>query len=262
MHGDGSPPDLSDQRCLEPTRHGAYVALLPSIFADIEDSDSAASQAMASLRVVLLELRSTMPLGEFITGADAALDTLSERQRAVSASKRKAVANVDILQRSRAIWARCTDLRPRIATIKDDIMEAIELQQWKPALSRDGLPMTPESPRSLRLEGNINSNSNPNTPLTLTADDVQACIRDIETLLIGVVQTPLSQCSPSLGEALALCLDSAVRDITSRLGSLRMLVGVLDRVQKQADCMRHVVSESYELDCQDRRPARKDPRGN
>jgi len=244
MHGDGSPPDLSDQRCLEPTRHGAYVALLPSIFADIEGGDSAASQAMASLRAVLLELRSTISLREFITDADAALDTLSERQRAVSTSKRKAVANVDILQRSRAIWARCTDLRPRIATIKNDIMEAIELQQWKPALNRDGLPMTPESPRSLQLEGNINSN----THLTLTADNVQACIQDIEKLLIEEVQTPLSQVAPSLGEALALYLDSGVRDITSQLGSLRMLVGVLDRVQKQADCMRHVVSESYELD--------------
>ena len=27
-----------------------------------------------------------------------------------------------------------------------------------------------------------------------------------------------------------------------------MLIGVLDRVQKQAECMHHVVSESYELD--------------
>jgi hypothetical protein len=94
------------------------------------------------------------------------------------------------------------------------------------------------------LEGNIN----PNTPLTMTADDVQAYIQDIEKLLIEEVQTPLSQVAPSLGEALALYLDSGVRDITSQLASLRMLVGVLDRVQKQADCMRHVVSESYELD--------------
>ena len=70
---------------LEPTRHGAYVALLPSIFADIEDSDSAASQAMASLCAVLLELslRSTMPLGEFITGADAALDPVRTTENSI-----------------------------------------------------------------------------------------------------------------------------------------------------------------------------------
>ena len=244
LHGDGSPPDLSDQRCLEPTRHGAYVALLPSIFTDIENSDIAASQAATSLRAVLLELRSTTSLREFIADADAALETLSQRLRAVSASKRKAVRDVDVLRRSRAIWAQCTNLKSRNAIIKDEIMEAIELQQWKPTPSRDGLPLTPDSPRSLQLEGNISAN----TSLTLTAGDVQARIQDIEQILLEEVRKPLNEVASSLGEALALHSESNVQDVTSQLESLRMLVGVLDRVQKQAGCMRDVVSESYELD--------------
>jgi hypothetical protein len=244
MQGDGSPPDLSDPRCLEPTRHGAYVALLPSIFADIKGGDLAASHATTSLRAVLLELRSRASMHGFINDADAALETLSERLRAVSASKRKAVTDVDALRRSRAIWARCTDLKPLIATIRDEIMEAIELQQWKPTLSRDGLPLTPDSPRSLQLEGNTHTNPT----LILAADDVQARIQDIQKTLLEEVQKPLSEVAPSLGEAVALYLESRIRDITSHLESLRTLVGVLDRVQKQAECVRNVVSESYELD--------------
>lgn len=244
ISGDGSPPDLSDPRCLEPTRHGAYIALLPSIFADIKDSDVAASQATTSLRAVLLELRPRAPMQGFINDADTALETLSERLGAVSVCKRKAVTDVDALRRSRAIWAQCTDLKPRIATIKEEIMEAIELQQWKPTLSRDGLPLTPDSPRSLQLEGNTHTN----TPVILVAGNVQARIEDIQKTLVGEVQKPLSDVAPSLGQALTLYLESSVRDITSHLDSLRMLVGVLDRVQNQAECMRNVVSESYELD--------------
>lgn len=242
--GDASPPDLSDAQCLDPTRHGAYVALLPTLYSDIDTINTSAQQISNSLRGILMQLRSVSSVQSFVTDADAVLDKLDGQLEAVFAAKVKATADADALRKSRAIWNRSTELKTRILSIKEEIMEAIDTQQWKPALGRDSIPLTPESMRSLQLDGAVT----PTSPSTLAARDVKARIDAIEQVLIREVRKPLAEISSSLGEALVWHLESGSKEVSSQLETLRSLVGVLHRVQVQADSMRDVISESYDLD--------------
>lgn len=242
--GDASPPDLSDALCLDPTRHGAYVALLPTLYTDIDTANASAQQISNSLRGILLQLRSVSSLQSFVVDADTVLNKLDAQLEAVFSAKQKATVDADTLRKSRAIWNRSTELKTRILSIKEEIMEAIDTQQWKPTLGRDGIPLTPESMRSLQLDGNVA----PTSPATLAARDVKTRIDAIEQVLIAEVRKPLAEISPRLGEALAWHLESGSREVASQLETLRSLVGVLHRVQVQADSMRDVISESYDLD--------------
>ncbi|KAF8309200.1 hypothetical protein DL93DRAFT_1781597 [Clavulina sp. PMI_390] len=275
----GVPPNLQDERCLNPSRHGAYMALLPSLFTEISECDAASKEISTSLRVVLIELQRSSSASPSITpfsaSADAALSSLSSSLAAVQESKRQAIASVDALRRARGVWTKAGELKRRIAELKEEIGEAVEVQGWKPeaTMGRDGLPLTPESARSLILEphsspagegdGIRSTNGAAVSPSGLSARDVKSRIQEIQEAFNAEVQLPLNALSalrspspsPSdsissslLGPLLLSHLGSSARDVASQLDALRALLGVLERVQKQADVMRAVTNEGHELD--------------
>lgn len=246
IEGDGMPPDLSDEKCLDPNHHGAYMALLPTLFADIQSTEASTKQVTTSLRVVLLELQPAPTMESFSSEANDSLASLASDLQAVLDAKRKAVLDVDALRRARGVWARSTELKRKILAIKEEITEAIDVQQWKATLGREGAPLTPESPRSLQLDGD--AQGGPLSPATLASQDVRARISEIEKMLDADVRMPLNAITSFLGDVLLHYLETGVRDIASQLESLRHMAAILERVQRQAEAMKGAVSESYELE--------------
>ncbi|KAG6378521.1 hypothetical protein JVT61DRAFT_12782 [Boletus reticuloceps] len=48
--GDGSPPDLSSEACLQPTMHATYLALLPPLLEEAEEAMSTANKLVSTIK--------------------------------------------------------------------------------------------------------------------------------------------------------------------------------------------------------------------
>jgi hypothetical protein len=236
--GNGTPPDLADDRCLHPTQHGSYIALLPSLLKEIDVTDAKARKNVADLRSVLLELRGATLQPTFPEDALRIAEKLSAQLIEVEEAKKNATKNVDVLRRARGIWTRTTDVISLISTLRTDIMNALESQQWTAALGHDGAPLTPDSPGA-NSEAMI---------VLITPEDATSGITSIESVLSSEVQEFTAQLSHSLPPVLLHRLQTDSHNAATQIEDLRDLVRVWRLARGQSDAMRLVLAETYDME--------------
>ncbi|KAJ7638555.1 hypothetical protein FB45DRAFT_1054825 [Roridomyces roridus] len=122
--GDGTPPNLMTETCLEPTSHAAFLALLPSILKEQEVANESASQVIRNSRGALLGLDRPGIDPEFKKTA-----------------YRRIPAVIDVTRSSTVDAGRCEQSEE----IRREVGESMEKHRWQTELVANGAPLTPES---------------------------------------------------------------------------------------------------------------------
>lgn len=225
---DGSPPNLMSEVCLEPSRHSAFLVLLPSILYEGEQAIERANQV----------LRSSQPamLGLDFPGIDDAfkVNAVSEFQRLASLRDHARNASIDVkarvsrLREARKIWAVMGQELKQLEDIRRWLGEAMEKQRWKgnTGNSEETLAQRNAVPTSLSTTTNI---SNELDQLATRMDN------DIDTPLTslsGTLESPLNNWL--LQSSIGL---KALSEVVTKMAYL------LESIQQQAAAMNSVRGE-------------------
>lgn len=219
--GDGSPPDLSSETCLQPTMHTTFLALLPTLLDEAEQVGSTADKLILSYQLALLKLdRPGIDLS-FRQHAVDVLDTLvasRDRLRVLVDDTNVRVGHLKVVRR---VWSIMDESLKMLQNIQSEVGEMMEREKWKPSHETATHPPTPETPRSRNLE-----------PVASSLDMLQRLDIVRETLSLDVA-VPLASLSGSLEAPLDSFLAQAYGGCMRRLEDVTQMVQLLNAVKAQ-----------------------------
>ncbi|KAJ6510065.1 hypothetical protein C8R47DRAFT_1096629 [Mycena vitilis] len=232
--GDGTPPNLMSEACLEPTRHGAFLALLPSIFKEQETATDTAAQVLRNSRGALLGLDRPSIDPAFKSKAAAEFQRLSKLRGQAQWTREDVTTRVGRLREARKIWKLMDANLSELEDIRRDIGEAMEKQRWQQELNANGAPPTPDS-----FSAPLPAES-PRTESFKRLDDLSA-------KLAQEIDLPLTSLSRTLEAPLneRLCRSSA--GLKHLLNQVRKMAGLLEAVKSQAAVMSAIRDEFHDL---------------
>ncbi|KDQ20724.1 hypothetical protein BOTBODRAFT_50789 [Botryobasidium botryosum FD-172 SS1] len=234
--GDGSPPDLSSSDCLDSLRHGAYLALLPTLSVELEQADSASQRALKDCRITLLELANTVVDPAFKSDIAATMDQLEEKRGIAAGVKKEMVVKVERLREARKVWGAIGDGGRSLEGIRREVTNAMDRHRWRSQRGRDGSPLTPESPEPSR------------TPITITPSAILQQLEEHMKQTASTISTPLAALAPTIPETLSDSLTKHADDLASQVRSLRSMVTLWEGIQRQAGVMREVMDETHDIE--------------
>jgi hypothetical protein len=236
--GDGSPLDLTSEDCLDPLRHGAYLALLPALVADIDKADNDAQHSLILCRTRLLELDQGTLDPSFKQETQAVIDAVEIERRKAKIIKDDVTASAQRLRDIRKIWISICDAASALDDTRQEINESIETQRWKPQRAQGGGPLTPDSPSPTLPAPSISS-----TSIIQRLDDLNA-------QLASSTFEPLSSILLSLQPRVSGCLQANADDLLLRFKALRTMTKLWDEIVKQSAVMTQVMTETQDLESQ------------
>jgi hypothetical protein len=229
-HGDGSPPDLSSQACLEPARHSVFLALLPSIVEELDTTSEKASLLLRSAHgaCLILDRPGVDPsLKANVICEIQRLEALQERARGL---KIDVVERVSRLRETRKIWSIMGERLKELEDIRRQLGDAMETHRWRKQSGGGETPLTPESPLALQFPA-------------VTSSDLATQLDSIQEKLARDIESPLSSMSPTLEPFLNDWLNQSVKGLTVLLSTVRQMARLLEAIQRQAEVMGTVRSE-------------------
>lgn len=236
--GDGSPPDLSSEACLQPTRHATFLALLPTLLEETEQTNSAAEKLICSYQLALLNLdRPGIDLS-FKQHAVNQLDTLIAAHDKLCVLANDTNTRVGYLRVVRKVWSIMVESLKLLQNIQSEVREMMERERWKPLNGTGVEPLTPETPRSRNLD-----------PIDSSSDILKRFDIVRETLSHDAA-IPLASLSGSLEASLGTFLTQTYDGLVSRLENLNQMVQLLDAVKAQSAAMTSLREEVDELQVQ------------
>ena len=233
--GDGSPPDLSSETCLQPTMHTTFLALLPALLEEAEPANSTADKLVCSYQLALLNLdRPGIDLS-FKQHAVSLLDTLvvaRDRLRVLVSDTNTRVGHLRVV---RKVWSIMDESLKVLQNIQSEVGETMEREKWKSADGTGGDPMTPETPRSRNLD-----------PIVSSSDALKR-IDIVRGTLSHDIAIPLASLSGSVEGSLDSFLTQTYGELVSRLENANRMVQLLDAVRSQSATMASLREEVNEL---------------
>lgn len=223
--GDGSPPDLTSKACLDPTRHSAFLTLLPDI---LKESDAASENTIPLLRAyrtAILKVDRPGIDASFKSNAISEMNRLGQQKDATQKVKNDVVARVRRLRDARKIWDTMEDALASLEEIKREVGDAMEKKRWRQQAAPSGAPLTPESPMNILPSP------------TASSIAILKRLEDMQTKLSKEVSTPLSLLSVSLETPLNDWLSQSFTGLTVFLDSLKQMSQLLEAIQHQASVM-------------------------
>ncbi|KAJ7047629.1 hypothetical protein C8F04DRAFT_1059531 [Mycena alexandri] len=222
--GDGTPPNLMSETCLEPTRHAAFLALLPSILKEHETATDAAAQVIRNSRGALLGLDRPGIDPAFKTKAAAEFQRLSTLRGKAQWTREDVSNRVGRLREARKLWNLMDGSLNELEDIRREIGEAMEKHRWQQELNSNGAPPTPDSFSA---------------PLPADSPPTESVKRldDLGTKLTKEIDLPLASLSRTLEPPLN---DRLLRSSTSLkhfLKQVRQMASLLQAVKSQAAAM-------------------------
>ncbi|KAI6101566.1 hypothetical protein EDD16DRAFT_1649308 [Pisolithus croceorrhizus] len=112
--GDGSPPDLSTDHCLEPTAHAAFLTLLPAV---LQEADQ------ANTTIATLTIKFQLALHNLDPTATILLDTL-------------------LTTNARQMWSMIGDFKRSLQNVQRDIVDIMVRERWTQRMDYHGTPYT------------------------------------------------------------------------------------------------------------------------
>ncbi|KAK7470919.1 hypothetical protein VKT23_002335 [Stygiomarasmius scandens] len=228
---DGSPPSLASAECLEPTRHSAFLALLPGISEELAKADQNASKILRSLPAALAHI-------EF-PGVDAQFkaDAVSELQKLTSLRSRAEVAHKEVLDRVRRlreirrIWSSMEATLKELEVLRRELSDEMDTCRWRQDTSNNvpGAPPTPESPPSISL---------PLTPQT----DVEYTKRlsVVSHRISQAIIRPLDSFSPSVENTLMQTLLRSANGLQAQCNTIQQMISLLQAIRHQTAQMKEI----------------------
>lgn len=236
--GDGSPPDLSSETCLQYTAHAMFLALLPALLEEADQANSAADELICSYQLALLNLdRPGIDLS-FKQLAANPLDALiaaCDRLRVLVNETNTRVGHLRVI---RKIWSIMDESLKVLENIQNEVGKTMERDKWKPPDGFSADPMTPETPRSYNLD-----------PI-VSASDVLKRLDSVRETLSNDVAVPLASLSGSLEASLDTFLAQTYDGLMDRLENVSRMVRLLDAVRYQSAAMNSLQEEVNDLQVQ------------
>ncbi|KAJ7283912.1 hypothetical protein C8J57DRAFT_1171877 [Mycena rebaudengoi] len=222
--GDGTPPNLMSEMCLEPTRHAAFLALLPSILSELGKCSESAAQVIRSSRGALLGLDRLGIDPAFKAKATAEFQRLATLRGQAQWTRDDVTARTGRLREARKIWNVMDGNLKELEDIRREVGEAMEKHRWQQEANVNGAPLTPDSFSSPL------PNDSPRTESVKQLDDLgEKLIRDVDL--------PLAALSKTLEAPLSERLSRSSAGLKNFLAQVREMAHLLQAIQSQANAM-------------------------
>ena len=222
---DGSPPDLTSKACLDPTRHSAFLTLLPDILKESNAADEKTTPLLRAYRAAVLNLDRPGIDASFKSNAISEINRLGQQRDVTQKLKNDVVARVGRLRDARKLWDIMEDALEALEETKREVGDAMERKRWRQQAAPSGTPLTPESPVS------------PLPSPTVSSTDVLNRLDNMHIQLSREVATPLYSLSVSLEAPLNDWLSQSFTGLTTFLDSLKQMSRLLEAIQRQASVM-------------------------
>ncbi|KAI5894093.1 uncharacterized protein SCHCODRAFT_02623709 [Schizophyllum commune H4-8] len=231
---DGSAPDLSSEACLEPTRHAAYLTLLPSVLEELEKASVATSTTIQGSHATLLNADKPGIDATFRQEAAANVQKLAETRSRADEVRKSVTARVARLREARRIKSLMEDHLRQLEQQRHRIEESMEKYKWRQE-SRGGnsLP-TPESPSSTPLQD-------------VQPADVRRHLQELVVARSQQIEAPLAQLNATLEEPMQQWLTSSLSTLKTLSAQLETMTTLLEGIQKQSTVMASVRDEFNDL---------------
>ncbi|CAE6424512.1 unnamed protein product [Rhizoctonia solani] len=234
--GDGSIPNVEDASCLNPTRHGAFLALLPATLKEHDSADEEANRSKAQCKAHLLKVGTAGIDPDLKSGVLAAMERLEKQQDITQSARKNVQDRIETMRQARAVKAAVDAVQDTTTSLRRQIIRSLQHQRWKPQRVQDGRPMTPESPPPVLAQ------------LLLTPSDAHLQADALTVQTSSTVEKPLLALAPSLGPNLSSALEDMQRSLTHRIREVRRLTSLWESIKRQTAAMDAVRREAHNLE--------------
>lgn len=225
VDGDGSPPDLMSKDCLDPTRHAAFLTLLPDILKEVDVAIMETTPLLRAYRAAISRLDRPGIDNMFRSSAIAEINQLGQQKDGVQKLQADVIARVGRLRDSRKL---CDIMNLMLKTLQDtrrEVGEAMEMQRWRQQVAPSGTPLTPESPM-------------PALPtVTVLPENIVNQLNTLQGRLSEEVAIPLTAMSASLEAPLHDWLFQSLTELTTFVDNLKQMLRLLEAIQHQSSVM-------------------------
>ncbi|KAF8974636.1 hypothetical protein BDZ97DRAFT_39997 [Flammula alnicola] len=233
--GDGSPPDLTSELCLNPTSHSVFLALLPSLLEDTKQAIESADRNLRSAPSALIALETPGIDHEFKENAASDVRKLNSlREDAVnlrdSVSKR-----VARLRESRKISSDIDSKLTLLKATKMQMVDTMEQDRWRQESGGIGAPPTPESPAA-----DLH-------PVQSTSAEFEEGLLQVSSRLKTDINDPLDNLSATLESPLQACLRRKVTVLHGSLEDSHQLLRLLGAIRKQSLAMNSIRDNFHDI---------------
>ena len=239
-NGDGTPPDLSTEACLDSARHSVFLSLYPSILEELRQANDEAGPLLSKARAALLRLDFPGVDSQFKVDAIAAVDTLEDSRAAAAKAKDSVAARINALTDVRKVWSTIGQLFQETDEVRGEIVDAMSRQMWRQQVRHDA-PPTPESPTTALPS------------VSTSPSEVLERLALLRGRVAQEVTSPLSSLNPSLTPALRGYLTQSTGALEAFLNTTSDTARFWDAVQNQAAMMGAVRDEvqSFQISIED-----------
>jgi len=232
--GDGTPPDLSTEDCLDPASHSIFLAHLPSLLDDateaIDNTDKCLQIAPSSI------------LGLEMPGIDVGFKENVAFEFQKLSALRDETSNLRLSVASRA--ANLRECR-KISSVIESRLNSLKIQNLQVSASMDrdrwrqegnmAAPPTPESSMS-----NL-------SPPSLTTSEFEEQLTALSSRLIADVVDPLERLSTTMEPLLPTVLRGKLLRLQQSIDNTSQLIQLLDDIRRQSSAMNAVRNEFHEI---------------
>jgi hypothetical protein len=109
--GDGSIPKVEDASCLSPTRHGAFLALLPATLKEHDTANEESQRVKAQCQAILLKVGAASVDPNLKSGVLAAIQRLEKQQELADAARKDIHSRIEIMREARNIKASVSNVQ-------------------------------------------------------------------------------------------------------------------------------------------------------
>lgn len=233
--GDGSPPDLSSEQCLESSRHQVFLALFPTLIKEVEKADLESSNLLQDATQALLDLSNHSGVEpQFIADSKGQIAQLVETRKQLSQIRTTVADRVGTLNEIRRIWSNMEGVFVDLEGNRQDLCENIQQSVWQSQTRQDSVLLTPES--------SVSSLAVPLDPLTAPPS-----LESISARVDAEVSQPLLHVSDALDGPLKDYLRDSCNLLTSLHHNVQSLSLFLDSIRNQASVMSNLHEEVQDL---------------
>lgn len=233
--GDGSPPDLSSEHCLNHERHSTFLALFPSTLDNSRAACDKASQLLRNFTASAAFLDGEGFDPQYKKDASTAYQRLHTARSRAMAAQDDAVSRVSLLREARRIWAAVEDGVKRLESVRREIAEGMERDKWRRQSSSHGLPLTPESPMSAVSDA----------PASVAAIEYQ--LDELQSDFLGATTDGLESITGRLEPGLQFFLIESAEGFAATVEALEQQARTWQKIQSQHAAMDAVKAESDQL---------------
>ncbi|CCA73128.1 related to putative cytoplasmic structural protein [Serendipita indica DSM 11827] len=230
--GDGTPIRLDSVDCLEPMRHGAYLAVLPIICGELEEACNLGDNAARICRRSMVGLKDATLDPAFSESTDKALESFTKAKERAIQAKEAFTSKAAALREARKVWAAVGDAWTSLDEVKATIASHMERDKWHPMGQEQPL----RSP--MREDGSWST----------TFQRIPSQLDEISANISNVVLPSIKNLDGSVGSDVVGALGGATTAVQQYLDNVRGMCRLHETVKNQAKAMDYVQTEEMSLE--------------